>query len=89
MKLKQVIVVRKDLKLTKGKLAAQVAHAAVGAAEKTRKTRNEWFKKWLAEGQKKAVVRASSEDELRELCSVATKVGLSYQLVEDLSLIHI
>lgn len=85
-KFKQAIVVRDDLKMSRGKLATQVAHAAVGAAEQTRKTKNEWFKKWFAEGQKKVVVKISSEEGLRDLCGVATEVGLAYQLIEDAGL---
>ena len=82
-KFKQVIVVRADLGMSPGKLAAQVAHAAVGAAEKTRRERNEWYKKWLDEGQKKVVVKVSAEEELRKLCGIASSNGLPYELVKD------
>ena len=85
-KFKQVIVVRSDLDMSPGKLAAQVAHAAVGAAEQTRKEKNEWFKGWLKEGQKKVVVKVSSEEELRSLCEKASELGLPFQLIEDTGL---
>lgn len=83
---KQVIVVRSDLGMSPGKLAAQVAHAAVGAAERTRREKNEWYKGWLAEGQKKVVAKVASEDELRELCGVASAYGIAYELVQDAGL---
>ena len=41
MKVKQVIVVRKDLKMRKGKLAAQAAHASMGAILKFREHSND------------------------------------------------
>ena len=43
MKYKQVILVRDDLKLPKGKLAVQVAHASLDAAMKSDK---EILEKW-------------------------------------------
>jgi hypothetical protein len=41
--MKQVILVRKDLKLTKGKLAAQAAHASLCSALKVKKMNPELF----------------------------------------------
>jgi len=65
--MKQVIIVRKDLKLPKGKLAAQAAHAAVAAAELARKKCPEKWKKWKQEGMAKIVVYVADETELFEL----------------------
>ena len=42
---KQVIAVRRDLDMGKGKIAVQVAHAAVSAAEEARKKSSGW---WLS-----------------------------------------
>jgi len=44
--IKQVIVVRTDLEMGKGKIAAQVGHASVLGAEHVRKSHPEWFKEW-------------------------------------------
>ena len=41
--IKQVIVVRKDLGMGTGKIAAQVGHACVLGAEHVRKSKREWF----------------------------------------------
>ena len=43
---KQVIVVRNDLKMSKGKTAVQVAHASLSAAEIAKKENGEIFQKW-------------------------------------------
>ncbi|HUL39037.1 MAG TPA: peptidyl-tRNA hydrolase, partial [Methanomassiliicoccales archaeon] len=48
---KMVIAVRKDLKLSSGKLAAQVAHAAVNCALASKRRKPTWFETWYTEGQ--------------------------------------
>ena len=42
-KIKQVIVVRTDLQMGKGKIGAQVGHACVLGAEHVRKSHAEWY----------------------------------------------
>ena len=53
MELKQVIIVRKDLKMGSGKLAAQVAHAGVLSSEVARNKNMEWFMGWFDRGTTK------------------------------------
>ncbi|HEY8522695.1 MAG TPA: peptidyl-tRNA hydrolase, partial [Nitrososphaeraceae archaeon] len=57
VELKQVIVVRKDIAMGRGKLAAQVAHASLLAVEKARSTRENWFNLWFKTGQAKVVLK--------------------------------
>ncbi len=80
---KQVIVMRNDLKMSRGKIAAQAGHAAVSAAEKTRKQRPEWWKAWIEEGQCKIAVRAESEQELLELERKVKELDLPSALISD------
>ena len=80
---KQVIAVRTDLKMGKGKLAVQVAHAAVSAAEVARSTKPEWFKRWMSSGQKKIVVKVKSLNELFELKQQAEELGIPTFLISD------
>jgi PTH2 family peptidyl-tRNA hydrolase len=80
---KQVIVVRTDLKMGRGKMAAQVAHAAVSCAREAEKRKPEWFRSWWQEGQAKIVVRAESESELRFRLRLGEELGLPVSLVVD------
>jgi len=78
MELKQVMIIRKDLKLSTGKLAVQVAHASVTAAEKSK------FKKdWLNYEQKKAVLKCEDLNELLNLFENAKRAGLPCALIRD------
>lgn len=83
MEFKQVILVRTDLKMGKGKLAAQVAHASLGAALKAMKIHKEWFEKWMEAGQVKVVLRVSGEFELLEFKDKALEANLPTELVID------
>ena len=80
---KQCLVMRADLKMGKGKLAAQAAHAALSAFTDASKKAKD---RWLSQGQKKIVVRAESASELMELYELARRMGLPCALVHDAGL---
>ncbi len=73
---KMVIVTRSDLKLSPGKLAAQVAHAAVACALDTKKNNSKWFNKWQNEGAKKAVLKVDSEKDFYPLKEKADELKI-------------
>lgn len=78
--MKQAIVVRTDLGMGDGKMAAQVAHASLSAYEDTDdRTRS----RWKGGGQKKVVLKASGEEELLALAETARAAGLPYAVVRD------
>ena len=89
LEVKQVIAVRRDITMGRGKLAAQVAHAAVSAAEKARSTRQDWFNTWFTTGQAKVVVKVGSLENLIELESHARTIGLPTVSVKDMGLTQI
>jgi PTH2 family peptidyl-tRNA hydrolase len=80
---KLVIVARKDLKLSAGKLAAQVGHAAVDCAMKAKRHQPEVYERWYGEGQKKVVVKAEGEKQLFEIKLAAERLGLTTALIAD------
>ncbi len=86
---KQVIVFRSDLRLSKGKTAAQVGHAAVSAAEQARKHRSKWFEDWLEEGQCKIAVKVKNAKAMAELEMQAKESGLPCALIVDRGLTEI
>ncbi|MGQ0797199.1 MAG: peptidyl-tRNA hydrolase Pth2 [Methanobacteriota archaeon] len=83
---KLVVAVRQDLELSRGKLAVQVAHAAVMAALDAKARHRRWFADWYEGGQKKVVVGAASVAELHGLRTKAKAIGLPTALVEDAGL---
>ncbi len=86
---KQVLVFRQDLKLSKGKIAAQAGHAAVSAAQEAREHNKKWWEEWLYEGQRKIAVKVPTEKELGELEEAADKMGLPHALIVDRGLTEI
>ena len=86
---KMVIVIRTDIKMSKGKVAAQAGHAAVSASEYARKNRPEWWNPWITEGQRKIAVKAKSEDEIMDIERRARNAGLPVALIVDRGLTEI
>lgn len=86
MEYKLVVVIRDDLRMSPGKLAVQVAHAAVSCTLEAKARKADWFAKWYREGQRKVVLRARDVDELRSLEAKAARAGLPRALITDAGL---
>ena len=80
--MKQVIAVRTDLEMGKGKIAAQVGHACVLGAEHVRKTHPDWFETWW-KGQEKIVVKVNGIKELEEVKKHAIDLNIPWSEVTD------
>ena len=66
--MKQVMVVRTDIKMGKGKIAAQCCHAAIGAYKQADKAK---IRKWENEAYAKVVLKAPSLQDLYNLRELA------------------
>jgi peptidyl-tRNA hydrolase, PTH2 family len=78
---KLVVVVRTDLGMGRGKIAAQVAHAAVAATLASLGTTD--FAAWLAEGQPKVVLKVGTAGQLEDVVRQARASGLPVEVVSD------
>lgn len=78
--MKQVILVRIDLKMPKGKMAAQVAHASVEAVLKSDK---KLVQEWHHEGMKKVILKVDSMKELLKFKNDAEDSGMVTALITD------
>ena len=67
MEYKQIIVIRKDLGMGKGKIAAQSSHASLAAYEKTMKKSPEYVEAWKEQGQAKIGLQVDTKKDLLEL----------------------
>jgi PTH2 family peptidyl-tRNA hydrolase len=77
---KQVILVRDDLKMPKGKMAAQVSHASVEACFKTDKR---LLSEWQGNGAKKVILKVENDKELIKYRRHASDAGLVTALIKD------
>ena len=81
MAVKLALVVRTDLGMGRGKIAAQVAHAAIAAVLASSTSQD--FGAWLGEGQPKVVLRAVSGEQLQEIARTARASGLPVEVICD------
>jgi len=80
--MKQVIIIRTDLDMGKGKMVAQGAHASVSALMKCS---NDVRDQWLVEGQKKIVLKVGSKQELTDLQKMISR-KIPSSLIKDAGL---
>ena len=78
--MKQIMVVRTDLKMKKGKIAAQCCHGAIGAYKKSPSDK---IKKWENEAYGKVVLKVKTLEELNEIKKLADKKGVVNYMVVD------
>lgn len=80
---KMVLCVRRDLKMGKGKIAAQCGHATLGAYKKSVKRNPEAIAAWEEYGQTKITLIIQDEAEMLQLSADAKKAGLVSHIVID------
>ncbi len=80
MSYKQVILIREDLKLPKGKACVQSAHASV---EAVLGSSSEKVEAWRKEGMKKVVLKVANLDELKRYLLKARDHKLKTALITD------
>ena len=84
--MKQVIILRKDLKLKVGKACSQAAHASVGASLLAYVRFKGLYNEWEAHGMKKVILAVKSEQELLNVYNQAAGKGMPVYLVQDAGL---
>jgi PTH2 family peptidyl-tRNA hydrolase len=80
LNMKLIILMRKDLKMSKGKMSTQCSHASVEAVLKSSKEKVE---EWKSEGSKKIVLGVKDEKELLKYKKEAEKLKLKTALIKD------
>lgn len=81
--IKQAIVVRADLQMGKGKLAAQASHASLDAYRKAERENPDETKEWLHSGMPKVAVKVQGEKELIAVFQAAKDADLPAALIQD------
>ena len=80
MELKQVILIRQDLKLSRGKTAAQASHASVECLLRSNK---DLVQDWRRQGMKKVILKVKDKKELIKYKNLADDANLSACLITD------
>merc|ERR1711977_671342 len=82
---KMVLVVRTDLGMTKGKIAAQCGHATLACYKHFLKhdPKSKILRRWERGGQMKIALQAKSEEDLDTLQATAISLGLVAEVIAD------
>ncbi|BGP29502.1 hypothetical protein JCM10296v2_001241 [Rhodotorula toruloides] len=80
---KLVLVVRSDLNMTKGKIAAQCGHATLACYKTLMRSNPKLVQHWERTGQAKIAVKCESEEELEILQASAKSLGVCARSIQD------
>ncbi|DAA74473.1 TPA_exp: putative Mitochondrial peptidyl-tRNA hydrolase Pth2 [Trichophyton benhamiae CBS 112371] len=82
---KLVLVVRTDLGMGKGKIAAQCSHATLACYKYyfSKSPNSPILKRWERQGQAKVALQTKSEDDLLVLQAQAISLGLCARVIQD------
>mmetsp|Transcript_9765 Transcript_9765/g.20258 ORF Transcript_9765/g.20258 Transcript_9765/m.20258 type:complete len:188 (+) Transcript_9765:106-669(+) len=80
---KMLLIVNQELKMGKGKIAAQCGHASVGCYKRSLKMCPSGVRAWDMTGCAKIAVKCPTEEEMRTIFDKALAKGLPMYLVED------
>ncbi len=83
---KMIIAIRSDIKMGRGKAAAQAAHAATSVLDNANK---KIISAWKREGQKKIIVKVKSEDDLILLQKKCKDLKIPCAIIHDAGLTEI
>jgi PTH2 family peptidyl-tRNA hydrolase len=86
---KQVICVRDDLKMSRGKMAAQVAHGALGAYDAARISHMRWISEWKSTGQTKICLSLVDEKDMDAVLMAVILAKLPYGVIADAGLTQV
>ena len=88
MSFKMCVLVREDLKMSKGKVLAQVSHTIVDATVKAY-TQSQLFFKWRADGEKIVILKVPNEKTLMYIMNIAERKGVNYGYTVDAGLTEV
>ncbi|PWN40856.1 peptidyl-tRNA hydrolase II [Ceraceosorus guamensis] len=80
---KLVLIVRTDLKMDKGKIAAQCGHATLACYKTMMAANPDIVRQWERIGQAKVALKCSSEEEMRRLEESAKALNLCARSIRD------
>ena len=80
---KQVIILRKDAGMDKGKMIAHAIHAAI---DSMRRSDEDIIKKWEKEGSKKIVLKINSMKEFEKVEGQLKKAKIPFVVIKDAGL---
>ncbi len=86
---KMVLVLRAELRLTPGKAAVQVAHAAVALVEAAEKRHPADLSRWRSQGAKKIALTAPTLGDLESIQRRARGLGVPSVLIQDAGLTEV